>query len=395
MERRPLARALIQDRFENFAVLARELAQMESHEAAYDLDLSDRAICGDADPSAIRFYSPSVMALANFLSGRFRGLSINMRLPEAESLNRQLARGGFFLAIARRSGSTRIENEPSEWVETMKSWNKDFHPSDCVMRRTALVDSKFELSPTRSMRAAFQKQLFSVIQPHMRKAVDVGNDMRPIASTWLTDRLSVSSDPEASTQIDDYLGAFQQIIANVCEHARIDDTAGGSSLAQIYATFGGGDKSQNRLQFMVIDNGYGLTKALPERYRDKPRNAAESLIDALMGNLPGFDEARGRGLKYVRDTARDNSPLAEGGVMPNRIAIITVGDALNSAAVINWSADSVAPSVEQFEGVPIRGTLVTVSLGLKFAPAVNDEVQNEELTMDFNQGTKSLASQSA
>ena len=395
MERTPLAQALVQDRFENFCDVSQHLKARESQGVSYLLDLSDSAICGTADSSAIRLNTPSVMTLANLISGRFRRLSLKVRLPNADSINRQLARGGIFHAIARRPGPTHIENEPAEWLETMESWNRDFHPSDCQMRRDALVDSKIEPSPTRSMRAAFQKQLFSVIQPHMRKAIEVGDDMQPLASTWLTDRLGVTSSSEVSIQIDDYLGAFQQIVVNICEHARIEDTRGGSSLAQIYATYGGGERSLNRLQLMVVDNGYGLSKSLPERYRDRRRNATESLTDALMGNLPGFSGARGRGLKYVRETAMANHRSSGSGVTPNRISVITVGDATDSAAVMTWSADSADPAVQQYEGVPVTGTLVMVSLGLRLGSLSGGSVQDDELEMDFSEERRLVASQLA
>lgn len=395
MERTPLARALVQDRFENFCDISQQLRGRESQGVSYLVDLSDAAICGSAGASAIRLHMPSVMTLANLISGRFRRLSLRVRLPDADSINRQLARGGIFHAIARRPGSTHVENEPVEWLEAMESWNRDFHPSDCRMRRDALVDSKIEPSPTRSMRAAFQRQLFSVVQPHMRKAIEVGDDMRPLASTWLTDRLGVPSNSEVSTQIDDYLGVFQQIVVNICEHARIEDTKGGSSLAQIFATYGGGERSQNRLQLMVVDNGYGLSKSLPERYRDKHRNAAESLTDALMGDLPGFDGARGRGLKYVRETAMSNYRSSGSGVTPNRISVITVGDAPESAAVMNWSADSADPTVQQYEDVPVMGTLVMVSLGLRLGSSDGESVQDDELAMDFSDDRRLVASQRA
>lgn len=393
MDRTPLAQALVQDRFEDFRDISQRFRERESQGVSYLLDLSDNVICGSADPSAIRLQTPSVMILANLISGRYRRLSLKVRLPTADSINRQLARGGIFHAIARRVGSTQIENEPPEWFETMESWNRDFHPDDCQMQRHALVDSKVEFSVTRSMRAAFQKHLFSVIQPHMRKAIDVGDDMQPLASTWLTDRFGVPSNSEASTQIDDYLGAFQQIVVNVCEHARIEDTEGGSSLAQIYATYGGGERSLNRLQLMVVDNGYGLSKSLPERYTDKHRNAAESLNDALMGKLPGFYGARGRGLKYVRETAMANYRSSDSSVMPNRITLITVGDAPDSAAVMSWSADSAAPTVQQFEEVPVRGTLVMVSLGLRLRSSSGESARDNELEMDFSEDQRLVVSQ--
>ncbi len=393
MERTPLAQALVQDRFESFREISQQFRGRESQGVSYRLDLSDSAICGGAEPSAVRLHTRSVMTLANLISGRFRRLSLKVRLPDADSINRQLARGGIFHAMARRAGPTRVENEPAEWLETMESWNRDFHPSDCRMRRDALVDSKFEPSQARSMRAAFQRQLFSVIQPHMRRAIEVGDDMQPLASTWLADTLGVASSSEAGIQIDDYLGAFQQIVVNICEHARIEDTEGGSSLAQIYATYGGGERSLNRLQFMVVDNGCGLSKSLPERYRDKPRNAAESLTDALMGKLPGFDGARGRGLKYVRETALAGHRSSGSGVTPNRISVITVGDAPDSAAVMSWSADSADPAVQQYEGVPVVGTLVMVSLGLRLGSLGGGSAQDDELEMDFSEDRRLVASQ--
>lgn len=349
----------------SLAALARGLKDAELQGTSCNLDFSDEAIAGVAHPSAVRLSIPSVMVASNLLVGRFREVPVNVRIPDSRGLNLQLARGGFFFALANRPKVNWASGPPEAWSHTARAWTHPFNPSDTEMRRAALVDVKDPEHESWVVRAAFQRYLLSVMHPHKRPARHLRNDLRQIAGRWLSSRLHVRPGSEMVSTLRDCLAVFYQIIVNVPDHASLRAKPTGCSLGQVYATLGGGRESHNRMHFTVLDNGIGLPRRVSVLYTDRKRSAEEALLDAVMGRLPRPPGGRGVGLDLVRRIARQYTEGSRGVGGASRIRIISNGDADESAACLDWSPDSDGPSIQSVEDLPVHGTLVWVTLGLE------------------------------
>ena len=278
MERLGAARCLTTFDLSGLAAFARELAEAERRRTACVLDISDEAIAGASNPSAVRLSIPSVMVASNLLVSRFRDVPIEARIPDSRGLSLQLARGGFFFALANRPHVTWRGAKPEQWSRTARDWVHPFHPSDARMRRAAFVDVKDPTSESWVVRAAFQNYLLSVMHPHNRPASDLRHDLRQIAGRWLSSRLGVKPGSEMVATLSDCLEVFYQIVVNVPDHASLRSSPTGCSLGQVYATLGGGRESHNRLHFTVLDNGVGLPAqsraALPRSETQRSRGTS-------------------------------------------------------------------------------------------------------------------------
>ena len=165
--------------------------------------------------------------------------------------------------------------------------------------------------------------------------------------------------------LTDCLEVFYQIVVNVPDHASLRSSPTGCSLGQVYATLGGGRDSHNRLHFTVLDNGVGLPHRVSILYKDRARSAEEALRDAVMGRLPRPVGGRGVGLDLVRRIASQYTEGLRGVGGASSIRIVTGGDIDGSASYLEWSPDSEDPKTSSVDGLPVRGTLVWVSLGLE------------------------------
>ena len=366
----------------SLTAFARHLEEAEKRGTACDLDFSDEAIAGVAHPSAVRLSIPSIMVVSNLLVGRFREVPVDVRIPDSRGLNLQLARGGFFFALANRPRVIWTGGPPEAWSRTARDWVHPFHPSDTEMRRAALVDVKDPEDESWVVRAAFQRYLLSVMHPHKRPARHLRHDLRQIAGRWLSSRLHVKPGSEMASALRDCFTVFYQIIVNVPDHASLLSKPTGCSLGQAYATLGGGRESHNRLHFTVLDNGIGLPQRVNVLYTDRKRNAKEALRDAVMGRLPRPPGGRGVGLDLVRRIARQYAEGTRGVGGASRIQIVTNGDEHNSACYLDWNADSDGPNASSVEGLPVHGTLVCVSLGLRHR--IPDE-RSHQLELTFTE----------
>lgn len=368
----------------SLAALAKHLEEAEMRGTACDLDFSDEAIAGVAHPSAVRLSIPSIMVVSNLLVGRFREVPVIVRIPDSRGLNLQLARGGFFFALANRSSVSWAGGPPEAWSRTARDWTHPFHPSDADMRRAALVDVKDPEHESWVVRAAFQRYLLSVMHPHKRPARRLRHDLRQIAGRWLSSRLHVRPGSEMVAALRDCLAVFYQIIVNVPDHASLRSSSTGCSLGQAYATLGGGRDSHNRLHFTVLDNGIGLPRRVSTLYTDRRRSAEEALHDAVMGRLPRPPGGRGVGLDLVRRIARQYAEGLRGVGGASSIRIVTNGDTEGSASHLDWRPDCDSPNTYHVEGLPVSGTLVWVSLGLEHR--IPDE-HSHQLELTFAEPT--------
>lgn len=362
------------------ATFAVHLQEAEARGTACDLDLSDEAIAGVAHPSAVRLPIPSIMVVSNLLVGRFREVPVKLQIPASRGLNLQLARGGFFFALANRPRVSWMGGPPEAWSRTARGWVHPFHPSDADMRRAALVDVRDPEHESWVVRAAFQRYLLSVMHPHKRPARHLRHDLRQIAGRWLSSRLHITRGSEMVSTLRDCLSVFYQIIVNVPDHAGVLSRPTGCSLGQAYATLGGGRESHNRLHFTVLDNGVGLPHRVNVVHTDRERSAKAALQDAVMGRLPRPPGGRGVGLDLVRRIASQYAEGARGVGGASSIRIVTNGDTDDSACCLEWRANSDSPHTYNVEGLPVRGTLVWVTLGL--AQRIPDE-RSHQLELTF------------
>lgn len=357
--------------------LAGHLEEAELRGSEFTLDLSDQAVAGSARPSAVRLSIPSVMVVSNLLVGRFREMPLAVRIPDSRGLNLQLARGGFFYALANRPQVSWAGETPEEWSRTAEAWVHPFHPSDERMRREALVDVRDPENESWVVRAAFQRYLLSVMHPHNRPARHLRRDLRQVAGRWLSSRLRVTPGSEMMATLTDCLEVFYQIVVNVPDHASLRSNPAGCSLGQVYATLGGGRDSHNRLHFTVLDNGVGLPQRVHSLYTDRVRTAEEALRDAVMGCLPRPVGGRGVGLDLVRRIASQYTEGLRGVGGASSIRIVTNGDVDGSASHLEWSPDAANPQTSSVEALPVRGTLVWVTLGLEHRIAAQSSHQLE------------------
>ena len=379
MERPTVAESLTAFDPVGLSAFARLLEEAELQDATCSLDFSDEAIAGAACPSRLRLSIPSIMVVSNMLVGRFREVPVAVRIPDSRGLNLQLARGGFFFALANRPRVNWAGEAPERWSRTASSWVHPFHPSDADMRRQALVDVKDPEQESWVVRAAFQRYLLSVMHPHNRPARHLRRDLRQIAGRWLSGRLQIKPGSEMVGTLADCLEVFYQIVVNVPDHASLRSAPTGCSLGQVYATLGGGRDSHNRLHFTILDNGVGLPHRVGILYQDRARTSEEALRDAVMGRLPRPAGGRGIGLDLVRRIASQYTEGLRGVGGSSSIRIITSGDIDTSASYLEWGPDSDDPDTSSIEALPIRGTLVWVSLGLE-RRIPNDRSRQLELT---------------
>ncbi|MDE0497246.1 MAG: ATP-binding protein [Acidimicrobiaceae bacterium] len=359
--------------------VARELRWAQTKGELFHLDLTEGSSLSLGNPSAVRLHIPSVMALANLLVGSFRDVPVTVRLPAARGLNLQLARGGFFFALANRNAVKWIDDVPDEWDDTNIAWAHPFHPDDSDMLREALVSVRDLEQESWVIRAAFQRYLLSVIHPHLRPATSLHRELSLVAGRWLSGRLGVKPGMEMERTLADCLEILYQIVVNVPDHASLRRQPHGCSLGQVYATLGGGRESHNRLHFSVLDNGVGLPSRVNSLYSDRRRSAEEAVSDAVTGRLPRRAGGRGIGLNLVREIASSYvaGDREVGGA--SRVCIVTQGDAADSATFLDWHSGVDTPDTATLEYLPIRGTLVWVSLGLdKRTP--DDDAHQLELT---------------
>ena len=364
MSELPSARYLTKWDPSALAGLARRLMAAERSGTPCVLDYADRAIAGSSSPSAVRLSIPSIMVVANLLVGRFRDVPIALRIPSSKGLNLQLARGGFFFALANRPSVQWVDHAPEKWSRAAEAWVNPFHPSDKSMRREALVDVRDLRSDSWVVHAAFQRYLLSVMHPHTRPARFLYRDLRQIAGRWLSGRLRIEPGSDMVQTLRDCLEVFYQIVVNVPDHASLRSSASGCSLGQVYATLGGGRHSHNRLHFSILDNGIGLPHRVNRLYPDRIRKAEDALSDALMGRLPRPSGGRGVGLDLVRRITQQYTEGIRGVGGASNIWIVTNGDRPTDASQLAWQAELDAPSTTTIPHLPVNGTLVWVSLGL-------------------------------
>lgn len=345
--------------------VALELRWAETNERTFHLDLSEENTPDAGNPSALRLFVPSVMAVANLLIGRFRDVPVKVRLPESRGLNLQLARGGLFFALANRHKVQWSDGVPDEWDGTKVAWAHSFHPDDSTMLREALVSAHDVERDSWVIRAAFQRYLLSLIHPHHRPAPSLHRELSLVAGRWLSGRLGGQPAKEMQKTLADCLEVFYQIIVNVPDHAALRRESRGCSLGQVYVTLGGGRESHNRLHFSVLDNGTGLPRRVNDLYRDRPRDAEEAVRDAILGHLPRRSAGRGVGLSLVRMIASEYTWEDRGVGGGSRICVVTNGDEPDSTTFLDWQSSGEIPAVSTAAYLPVRGTLVWVTLGLE------------------------------
>lgn len=338
-----------------------------SNRGPLHLDLSDEALSGGDSPSGVRLNSASVLVLANLLL-QVDCEDLSFSLPVNRGLVMQLTRGGFFFAMARCS----VLDEPEA-----RNWIESFDPNSSAERQLALGwpdISKDDFFAT----SAVQRYLYSFVNPHKRPAQDVHSEVFwTLLQPWLNRRLSLTAKNALGTKklIKDAGRVTVELIDNVAEHAELGES--GVSLSQVWATLGGGSQSFNRLHFSAMDTGIGIGESLAGQGFG---HDFESLVlHAVSGELPIRETGRTYGYRNITKIARRLRD--QDGHGPSEITVLTnhpgqSGNALEIA--FSSAADSFSSKV--IEGLPIRGTIVLISLGLGTRVELKDETDQLELT---------------
>jgi hypothetical protein len=267
---------------------------------------------------------------------------------------------GLAFAVANRSGDTAVVSESGQppWAE----WRRDWRPGQIEPLKAMMATPAEELfapeqlGETAVMPDRFASSFAAFINPHLTQPELQRHPLTTLLWPWL-DRLLPSSqkhsiDREArAAWVADVGSVIDEVLCNICEHARWNDGRRVLSLVQVSATRGGGRRSSNRVHLCVQDNGPGIpATARPKISFVKLSGMSEQQIVAclLEGTLSPWGRARGQGLPRVVDICR----RLEGTL---RVATKT------TRAVVDAHSSNHAVHTSQ-AGFRLDGTVVTLTL---------------------------------
>lgn len=305
--------------------------------------------------------------LSNALLGSLgsRPLEIVLDDDGGDEAGDWMTTSGLAFALANREGPTTIHGDPDE--QRQSRWTRDWRPGHveplrAMMSRTSEeLFGPEELGETTTPPDLFGPTFAAFINPHLTKPHLQRHPLTTLLWPWL-DRLiprhkTRPADPDLRVRwVADVGRVVDEIVGNVCEHARHRDGHSVYSLVQVSVTRGGGQRSTNRLHLCVQDTGPGIPATA--RPKISPQLAANlnehQLIGRLLeGSLAPWDRGRGQGLPQVVDICRRLHGTL-------RVATKTTRAVLETQSVETQSAnDAVRTSQVSFR---LDGTVVTLTL---------------------------------
>lgn len=330
--------------------------------------------------------------LAWILCTRARRPDLHVVAPRNEGLLRQLARVGFWFALAQRPGPTTLAGAPAgegrlfefppEWTK-LEPWQGHWQPSERDFRSRALgAPSNEPPSPWE----VIQHEFIAFKNPHLgversRLASEVNDN---VVMHWIR-RLVGEEGARRDTGSDALLAAtgttVRELIYNFAVHPFSTLTTAPPQhrdvpkdrqigYVALYVTRGGGDQSFDRLHIVVSDCGHGipatLRPKLPRSVNAETRDADDELVRRMLkGQLPNYGRAEGRGFIRLVDLAdRHNGTLvvvtaAQDGVSGTLVATVQQRDGVTHV------------DVEALGQLDVDGTIVRMML-----PLVADEASS-------------------
>jgi hypothetical protein len=227
-----------------------------------------------------------------------------------------IATSGLAFALANREGDTAIDvaSEQQPWSD----WRRDWRPGHIEPLRAMMPQGSgelfapAELGETTALPDLYGPTFAAFVNPHLTRPNLEHHPLTTLLWPWL-DRLLPSrqaraSDPEERTRwVADVGEVVDEVLGNVCAHARRNDGRRVFSLVQVSVTRGGGERSSNRLHLCVQDTGPGI----PATARPKISASAaagmteQQLVGRLLeGSLTPWGRGRGQGLPRVVEICR-------------------------------------------------------------------------------------------
>ncbi len=280
------------------------LDELDAHEDGLSLDL--RKI-GTIERSA-------GAVLSNALLGSLGTRPLRVIL--GENPGDWMITSGLAFALANREGPTVIEGVPGELRESR--WARDWRPGHVEPLR-AMMPSGYpklfepeQLGETAALPDLFGPTFAAFVNPHLVQPVLQRHPLTTLLWPWL-DRLVPHSETRSigrdrrARWIADVGRLVDEVVGNICEHARYMDRRRVYSFVQVSVTRGGGERSTNRLHLCVQDTGPGIpATARPKMSPPLAATVTEAqLVGRLLeGSLAPWGRGRGQGLPQVVEICR-------------------------------------------------------------------------------------------
>jgi hypothetical protein len=296
--------------------------------------------------------------LSNALLGTLGQRPLTVLLAGGES--DWMTTSGLAFALANRPGPTTVLGGGE--AAPLSSWRRDWRPGHVEPLHSMMsvgngeLFAPEELSETSSLPDLFGSSFAAFVNPHLTQPQLQRHPLTTLLWPWL-DRLlpnPLERRVEYAARgawVADVGGVIDEVLGNVCEHARRRDGQRVFSLVQVSVTRGGGQRSSNRLHLCVQDTGPGI----PATARPKvPPSLAAAVNEQQMvaklieGTLQPWGRGRGQGLPRVADICR----RLQGTL---RVATKT------TRAVIEAQAENSAVRTHQ-AAFCLNGTVVTLTL---------------------------------
>jgi hypothetical protein len=296
--------------------------------------------------------------LSNALLGTLGQRPLTVLLAGGES--DWMTTSGLAFALANRPGPTTVLD--GEDAAPLLGWRRDWRPGHVEPLRSMMpagngeLFAPEELGETSSLPDLFGSSFAAFVNPHLTQPQLQRHPLTTLLWPWLDKLLPNPQERPIEhgargAWVGDVGGVVDEVLGNVCEHARRRDGERVFSLVQVSVTRGGGQRSSNRLHLCVQDTGPGI----PATARPKvpPSLAAamseQQLVAKLIeGTLQPWGRGRGQGLPRVADICR----RLQGTL---RVATKT------TRAVIEAQAENCAVRTHQ-AAFCLNGTVVTLTL---------------------------------
>lgn len=239
-----------------------------------------------------------------------------LEICAGENADELMRSSGLAFALANRVGTTVIHGRSD--VSPSAGWAREWRPGQLEPLRAMMRPGDAELfEPSELHETAIEPDLFgptyaAFVNPHLTQPSLQHHPLTTLLWPWL-DRLIPRRQPRPvdtearALWVADVGRVVDEVLSNVCEHARHSDGRRIHSLVQVSVTRGGGERSTNRLHLCIQDTGPGIP--LTARPKIGPAIAAElnetQLVGRLLeGTLSPWGRGRGQGLPRVAEICR-------------------------------------------------------------------------------------------
>lgn len=325
-----------------------------------------------------------IALFANVLLTSERRRRLKVILPSDQTALQQLARGGFFFALAQRDG-TDVVVTPTEGtlvtaipvIAELAAWRNRWDPADSTFRSRVWGLAAHAESNALDV---VQREFVAFINPHLSVPRDrlVKELNENVAQRWL-DRLNAEERLAAAAT-----EAVTELLYNLAAHPFSSITSlppmkrdiprdRRFGLVALFTTSGGGG---DRLHIVVADTGHGIPATLRPKFKQRDAKTIgddkELMTRVLSGDLPPYGRGEGRG--YTR-----LSQLVE--KFSGSIVLATNGETGIGVTIVASLESSGSPTAIVEPRMDVAGTIAHVTLLLERRSAPAKESGQQELAI--------------